>query len=81
MQFGIFLFIRIFESRALSKFAFQANLLPDIVGINVGHNDILQNFNGKDDIVMDGTKSWWRFCQKIAHSCKCSLNQLHCFVM
>ena len=39
---------------------FQFRTVPshDVVGINVGKDDILQNFCGRDDVAMNGGTPW-----------------------
>ena len=45
---------------------FQFRTVPshDAVGINVGKDDILQNFCGRDDVAMIGGTPWRGPCEK-----------------
>ena len=45
-------------------FQFQTVPSHDVVGINVGKDDILQNFCGRDDVAMNGGTSWRGSCEK-----------------
>ena len=50
MRFSISLVVR----EKAPPFQFRTVLSHDAVGINVGKDDILQNFYGRDDVAMNG---------------------------
>ena len=54
MRFSIALVVR----EKAPPFQFQTVPSHDDVGINVGKDDILQNFCGRDDVAMNGGTPW-----------------------
>ena len=54
MRFSISLVVR----EKAPPFQFQSVPSHDAVGINVGKDDILQNFCGRDDVAMNGDTPW-----------------------
>ncbi len=58
MQFGISLYVKSSAGQNPTKFFFQSVPAHDVVGINIGRDDILQNFCGRDDVAMNGDKPW-----------------------
>ena len=54
MRFSISLVVR----EKAPPFQFRTVPSHDVVGINVGKDDILQNFCGRDDVAMNGGTSW-----------------------
>lgn len=58
MRSGIFLVVRKLDGVPTSKFAFQLIPALDHYGVDVARDDILQNFIGKDDQLMNGGTPW-----------------------
>lgn len=54
MRFAISLVVK----ETPTPFSFQTVPSHDAVGVNVGKDDILQNFCGRDDVAMNGDKPW-----------------------
>jgi len=58
MRFAILLVVK--DSGPKTKKEFPVQHVPShaVVGVNVGHNDILQNFCNIDDVTMNGNIPW-----------------------
>ncbi len=58
MRFAISLVVKDCGPKTQEEFPFQFVPSHDAVGVNVGRDDILQNFCNKEDVTMNGTKPW-----------------------
>lgn len=58
MRFSICLAVRSLPGVPPSKFSFQAIPALDRHGVDVAHDDILQNYVARDEQLMNGTTPW-----------------------
>ena len=58
MRFGICLAVRNMVGVPSSKFSFQSIPALERHGVDVARDDILQNYMGKDDQLMNGATPW-----------------------